>query len=97
MSKEEIKGMFWLNASRFCDALEDGREVVVIAGQENYDSAIMWLSGDYKTRYAFAKEIGTCEQPYDRERTEDHFCTILAEGGLLVARGAARRGYGFCD
>ena len=30
MSKEEIKGMFWLNASRFCDALEDGREVVVM-------------------------------------------------------------------
>lgn len=97
MSKEEIKGMFWLNASRFCDALEDGREVVVIAGDKDCDSAIMWLSGDYKTRYAFAKEIGTCEQPYDRELTEDHFCTILAEGGLLVARGAARRDYGFCD
>ena len=93
MTKDQVKEMFWVTASRFCDELNNGREIVIIAGDKNYDSAIMWLSDNYKTRYSFAKEIGICEMPFDRELTTEHFCNILAEGGLLVARGAARRGY----
>lgn len=90
MNKDEVRAMFWFSASLLCDAMEGGREVVVIAGDESWDSSIMWLSSDHTMRYAFAKEIGVCEQPYDRGKTIDHFCMILAEGGQLVARGAAR-------
>lgn len=62
-----------------------GKEIVVISGNPDYNSAIMWLEG--ATRYTTSRELGTVEVPFDRTRLEDHFCSILDEGGHLFARG----------
>jgi hypothetical protein len=65
-----------------------GREIVVVSASVDYDSAIFWLRGN--TRYSFAKEIGECAVPFDRDATEEHFCKMLQEGGFLFARGACK-------
>ena len=70
-------------------ALEAGREAVLISGRETYDSAIMWLSADLRTRYTFAREIGECVLPYDRERLSAHFAETVEEGGQVIIRGSA--------
>lgn len=62
-----------------------GREIVVISGNRDYNSAIMWLDGS--TRYAMSRELGTVEVPFDQIRLEEHFRSILDEGGFLFARG----------
>lgn len=72
-------------AAELVKQLIQGREIVVVSANVNYDSAIFWLRGD--TRYSFAKEIGECAVPFDRDATEEHFCRMLEEGGFLFARG----------
>ena len=79
-------------AAAAISALEAGKETVVISGRETYDSAIIWLSADLQTRFAFSREIGECVLPYDKERLSAHFAEILEGGGHVIVRGSA-----FCD
>lgn len=72
-------------------ALEAGKEIVVISGNEDYNSAIFWLYSEgpssVPARFAWSKEIGECETAYNRVATTQHFKSILDGGGFLFARG----------
>lgn len=73
-------------------ALETGKEIVVISGNEDYNSAIFWLyrdgSSSAPTRFVWSRGIGECETAYSRVATTGHFKHILDGGGFLFARGA---------
>lgn len=73
-------------AAAFVQEMQDGREIVIVSGEKDYNSAIMWIDGG--TRCGYSKEVGYFETPYKQSDTEKHFESILNGGGYIFARGA---------
>lgn len=75
------------DAEWFCDALEAGREVVIVHPDPNYDSAVFYLSADLSINYRFSRHLGIAVLPYIRAEMLKHFAAMLEEGAALYARG----------
>lgn len=79
---------------KYTEALKDGREIVVIAKDEFFDSAIFHMD-EKGTLYTYTVNFGEFPRnktEYNPEQLEEHFKSILSEGGYIFVRGCA-----FCD
>ena len=74
--------------SKYLEALNNGREVVIISADENDDSAIFWKSNG--KIYSFSVNMGTLERTdQTAERLQKHFERMEAENAQIFIRGYA--------
>lgn len=74
------------DAGRMIQAMYDGREVVIVGSQSEYNSAIFWKNQDGRT-CSFSREIGIIKHPADDSTLAEHFQNMINEGSHIYVRG----------
>lgn len=79
-----------MNQNKYIEALKQGRELVVIAADEDHDSAIFYLELSTNELITFSRHMGEIERLFNanlQERMKEHFSSIEKEGGHIFIRG----------
>lgn len=73
----------------YIKALNEGREIVIIAAEKMFNSAIFWKTGS--TYYSFTRELGTNARPdLDDKTMAGHLRDMVKENAQIFIRGAAK-------
>lgn len=65
--------------------LKTGKEVVVIATEKDYDSAIFWKVKDVLC--SFSRHMGVLKRPLVKEEFINHIDTMISENAFIFVRG----------
>ena len=73
----------------YIKALNEGRELVIIAAEKMFNSAIFWKTGgEYR---CFTREFGTMARPdLDDKTMAGHLRDMVKENAQVFIRGAAK-------
>lgn len=73
----------------YIKALNEGRELVIIAAEKMFNSAIFWKAdGEYR---CFTREFGTMTRPdLDDKTMAAHLRDMVKENAQVFIRGAAK-------
>ena len=73
----------------YIKALNEGRELVIIAAEKMFNSAIFWKAdGEYR---CFTREFGTMNRPdLDDKTMAGHLRDMVKENAQVFIRGAAK-------
>lgn len=71
----------------YIKALNEGRELVIIAAEKMFNSAIFWkAAGEYR---CFTREFGTMNRPDLNDKTmTEHLRDMMNENAQIFIRGA---------